>query len=83
MEGTRSSAAAEDPILSPVKKSLVWKHFGYRKTNKDNKTASCKLCEKPVAHAGGTTNLKNLYVTGRSTPAIQAYYRLHTHLDLD
>ena len=78
MEGTRSSAAA---ILSPVKKSLVWKHFGYRKTNKDNNTALCKL--KPVAHAGGTTNLKNLYGTGRSTPAIQAYYRLHTHLDLD
>ena len=29
------------------------------KRNKDNKAALCKLCEKDVVHAGGTTNLKN------------------------
>ena len=51
---------AEDPIVTPSKKtSVAWKYFGYRKSHRDKKNVLCKLCEKPVAHAGGTTNLKN------------------------
>ena len=58
----------EDPIVTPSKKtSVAWKYFGYRKSHRDKKNVLCKLCEKPVVHAGGTTNLKNhLFIWHRS-----------------
>ena len=47
-------------IVTPSKKTAaVWKLFGFWKNEKGKKAMSCKLCEKAVVHAGGTTNLKN------------------------
>ena len=53
-EGTSSGEIHNDTsrIVTISKKTIsVWNYFGFRKRDKNNKAALCKLCEKFVVHA--------------------------------
>ena len=53
-----SSESRSSDIVTPNGKvSAVWKHFGFRRSDKDQKRALCKLCANDVSQSGGTTNL--------------------------
>ena len=73
-DGTKAASTSDSDrestiVTPPGKTAPVWKCFGFDRNDRKGKSskALCKLCGKSVAHAVGTTNLKNhLYIWHRN-----------------
>ena len=53
-----SSESRSSDIVTPNGKvSAVWKHFGFRRSDKDQKRALCKLCANDVSQSGPVEQL--------------------------